>query len=67
MEEISRGKQKKGLYLGYSEGRAPLLFEDVKADTAITIDVWVKNLCAEGNLKCKDGFYTTLIIPTTWK
>ena len=37
-------------YLGYCEGRAPLLFEDVKADATIAIDVGVEHLCSEGNL-----------------
>ncbi len=37
-------------HLGYREGRAPLLFEDVKADATIAIDVGVEHLCSEGNL-----------------
>ena len=45
-------------YLGYGKGRAPLLFEDVKTDTAIAVNVRVENLCPEGNLSsaqiCRD-------------
>lgn len=37
-------------YLGNGQGRAPLLFEDVKADTAIAINVWMVDFCPEGNL-----------------
>lgn len=34
-------------YLGDCERRAPLLFEDVKADAALAIDVGVVHLCLE--------------------
>lgn len=37
-------------HLWYCEGRAPLLFEDVEANTTITVDIRVENLCAEWNL-----------------
>uniref|UniRef100_A0A2P2LWB3 Uncharacterized protein MANES_05G205200 n=1 Tax=Rhizophora mucronata TaxID=61149 RepID=A0A2P2LWB3_RHIMU len=37
--------------LGYCKGRAPLLFEDVKTDASIAVDIWVENLRTEGNLR----------------
>lgn len=37
-------------HLGYGKCRAPLLFENVKTDAAVTVDIWVINLGAEGNL-----------------
>lgn len=40
----------RGQNLGYGQGWTPLLFQDVQANTTITVDVWVKNLCPESNL-----------------
>lgn len=40
-------------HLGYGKCRAPLLFQNVKTDTSITVDIWVINLGAEGNLHHK--------------
>lgn len=37
-------------HLGYCEGRAPLLFQDIKADATIAVNVGVEHLCSEGNL-----------------
>lgn len=38
-------------YLGYGKSRAPLLLEDIKANATITIDIWMKDFGAEGDLK----------------
>lgn len=38
------------LYLGNCKSRAPLLFQNVKTDTSIAVDVRVKYLCSKGNL-----------------
>jgi hypothetical protein len=37
--------------LRYSEGRAPLLLQDIKANATIAVDIWVKDLCPESNLQ----------------
>ena len=37
-------------YLGYGKSRAPLLFQNVKTDAAITVDIRVIDLGAERNL-----------------
>lgn len=49
-EEICMTWLKAAHYLGYGKGRAPLLFEDVKTDATIAINVRVENFCPEGNL-----------------
>lgn len=37
-------------YLGYCKGRTPLLFENIKADASVAINVGVEHLGSEGNL-----------------
>ena len=39
-----------GKNLGDGEGGAPLLLENVQADAAIAVDVWVEDLRPETNL-----------------
>jgi hypothetical protein len=38
-------------YLWYGQSRAPLFLENVKANAAIAVDVWVEHLGAERDLK----------------
>lgn len=34
-------------YLGNGQSRAPLLFQNVQANAALAVDIWVVNLCLE--------------------
>ena len=42
-------------HLGYGKRRAPLLFQNVKTDAAIAVDIRVVNLGAERNLHHKQS------------
>lgn len=37
--------------LGYCQGGAPLLLQNVEAYATVAVDVWVKNFCPECNLQ----------------
>lgn len=39
------------IYLGNSKSRAPLFLQNIKANAAIAVDIWVENLCPECHLK----------------
>ena len=50
LSAITQGVSSWDLDLGDCEGRTPLLFEDVEADAAIAVDVWVVHLGLEVDL-----------------
>ena len=43
-------------HLGNGEGRAPLFFQNVKANASIAVDIRVEHFCPECNLQEKEHF-----------
>lgn len=43
--------------LGYGEGRAPLLLQNIEANATVAVNIGMKDLCPECNLNGKKNFF----------
>lgn len=55
MTLLNHNESRRDQNLRYGESRAPLLFQNVKADTSIAVDIGMKYLSPKGNLQKQFG------------